>query len=196
VQPEISKGSIVSSPKREPLVRQLFWGVLILPVAMFIAFGFHNLYLLDFTHVLSGCLWTGTDIFLGFFIGPVMGRLTAEQRKAIMKWLTPKTILYLPVLAITTGTCGWVMANWDGYLKSTDPERFWIYGALIIITILTVQGFGFILPNEIRAYLEIQKESPDVDKLTRFARTINRLAGVQGIFQIAIILVMAQLATS
>ncbi len=73
---------------------------------------------------------------------------TPEQRKAVIQWLTPKAILYLPVLAIATGTSGWVMANWDGYLKATNPEQYWIYAALIIITILTVRGFGFILPIE------------------------------------------------
>lgn len=191
IPPSVSTGT-----KSRPLIQSLFWWVLLLPIAMFIAIGMRSVYLLNFVHVFSGCLWTGTDIFLGFFIGPVMGRLTPDQRKALIQWLTPKTILYLPVLALTTGTGGWIMANWDGYLKPNNPERYWIYGALVIITILTIQGFGFILPNEIRTFLELKKEHPNVEKLTRLAKRINRLAGVQGVFQIAIILVMSQLATS
>lgn len=197
MQTEINvQSSIQTGGVQRPLVQRLFWWVLLLPITLFVAVGIHSLYLLDFAHVFSGCLWTGTDIFMGFFIGPIMRRLTPEQRRAFIHWLTPKTMLYLPVLAFTTGTGGWIMANWDGYLKANSPERVWIYGALIIITILTLQGFGILLPNSIRTYLELRKEQPNIEKITRLAKRTNRLAGIQGILQILIILVMAQLATS
>lgn len=163
---------------------------------MFVAIFTHNLYLLDFTHVFSGCLWTGTDIFMGFFIGPIMRRLLPDQRKAFIQWLTPKTMLYLPVLSFTTGTAGWTMATWEGLLKVGNPERIWIFGALVLITILAIQGFGILLPNSIRTYLELQRDRPDIDKITRLAKRTNRLAGVQGVLQIVIILVMAQIATA
>ncbi|MCF8566531.1 hypothetical protein LLE49_17545 [Alicyclobacillus tolerans] len=182
--------------KNRPLIQRLFWWVVLLPIVLFVAVDIHSLYLLDFAHVFSGCLWTGTDIFMGFFIGPIMRRLTPEQRRAFIHWLTPKTMLYLPVLAFTTGTGGWIMSNWDGYLKSNNPERYWIYGALVIIAILAIQGFGILLPNSIRTYLELKKEQPSIEKITRLAKRTNRLAGIQGVIQILIILVMAQLATS
>lgn len=181
---------------QKPLVQRLFWWVVLLPIALFVAIGIHSMYLLDFAHVFAGCLWTGTDIFMGFFIGPIMRRLTPDQRKAFISWLTPKTMLYLPVLAFTTGTGGWIMANWMGDLQPGSPNRTWIFAALVIITILAVQGFGILLPNSIRTYLELRRDRPDIDKITRLAKRTNRLAGVQGIMQILIILVMAKLATS
>ncbi|MCY0902427.1 MAG: hypothetical protein OWU32_09625 [Firmicutes bacterium] len=187
---------VIGGPATRPLLARLFWWVVLLPIAMFVAIAIHSLYLLDFAHVFAGCLWTGTDIFMGFFIGPVMRRLAPDQRKAFIQWMVPKTMLYLPVLAFTTGTGGWVLANWDGYLLPSNPERYWIYGALFLITILTIQGFGVLLPNSIRIYLELRKAQPDMDKVTRLNRRSNRLAGLQGILQIVIILVMAQLATS
>ncbi|MCL6442337.1 MAG: hypothetical protein K6T83_02530 [Alicyclobacillus sp.] len=196
MQPVNQQAAIDVAPKQRPLVARLFWWVVLLPITLFIAIGIHSLYLLNFVHVFSGCLWTGTDIFMGFFIGPIMRRFTPEQRKAFIHWLTPKTMLYLPVLAFTTGTGGWIMANWVGYLRPDNPELYWIYCALAIITILALQGFGILLPNSIRTYLELNKEHPDIEKITRLTKRTNRLAGIQGVLQIAIILVMAQLATS
>lgn len=178
----------------KPLVRQLFWYVLILPAVMFAAIATHNLYWLNLSHVLSGALWTGTDIFMGFFLGPILRKLAPDQRKAVINWLTPKTMLYLPVLAFTTGTAGWTLSMWLGMLTPGNPLRVWVFAALAVITILAVQGFGILLPNSIRTYRELQKAQPDVEKIFRLNRRTNRLAGAQGAFQIVIILIMSHLA--
>jgi hypothetical protein len=45
-----------------PLRRQITWWVLVLPAAMVVALATGNLDLLDYTHVLSGALWTGADL--------------------------------------------------------------------------------------------------------------------------------------
>jgi hypothetical protein len=176
-----------------PLVRQLTWWVLAFPAAMVVALATRDLYLLDFTHVMAGALWTGTDIFMGFFVGPILRRLTPEQRKAVIGWLVPRTLLYLPVLAVTTGTAGWYMANWLDMLAPSSPDRPWVIGALVIIAILTVQGLGILLPNSLRTYRELHRPVPDLERVFRLNRRNNSLAGVQGVFQVLIILVMAHL---
>lgn len=152
-----------------------------------------NIYLLDFAHVMSGALWTGTDIFMGFFVGPVLRRLQPDQRQAFISWLVPKTMLYLPVLAATTGTAGWLMATRLGMLQASNPDRIWIYLALGVLTVLSVQGFAVLLPNSIRVYLELQKPTPDSAKIFRLNKKNNSLAAIQGAFQVAIILIMARL---
>lgn len=174
-----------------PLKRKMTWWILVLPVLMFVAIFQHNLYLINFTHVTSGVLWTGADIFMGFLVGPVLRRLHPEQRKAVINWLTPKTMLYMPVVAITTGTSGWIMANWFNMLADSSPSRPVIYFALIMITILTIMGFGFLLPNSIRTYLELQKDHPNVPKILKMNSRNNMIAGVQGVCQILILLAMA-----
>ncbi|MCL6442646.1 MAG: hypothetical protein K6T83_04155 [Alicyclobacillus sp.] len=184
----------VPQPPAFGLARKLTWWVLTLPAAMAVALATHNLYLLNVSHVMSGVLWTGTDIFLGFFLGPIMSRrLTPEQRRAVINWLTPKTMLYMPVLGFTTGTAGWYLAHWMGMLVPGNPMRPWVFAALAILTILALTGFGVLLPNSIRTYLELQRPTPNLDKIFRLNRFNNRLAGVQGTFQVLIILVMAHL---
>ena len=65
--------------------------------------------------------------------------------------------------------------------------------ALAIVTVLTVQGLGYLLPANLRLYFEIQKPQPDGEKIGRWMQT--RVVAVQGIMQVAIIAVMARFAT-
>jgi hypothetical protein len=173
---------------------QLTWWILVLPAAMIVALVLHSNYLLDYTHVLSGALWTGADLFLGFILGPVMRRLDPLQRKAVITFLVPRTLLYMPVVAFTTGTAGWFLADWEGLLLPADPIRPWVLVALVMVLIMTVLGLGVLLPNNLRIYRESQRPQPDVARISRINRTNLILSGIQGVFQVLIILVMAHLA--
>ena len=181
-------------PATASLWSQMTWWILALPAAMIVALAIHSVYLLDYTHVLSGALWTGADLFMGFIVGPVMRRLEPPQRKAVIAYLVPRTLLYMPVVAITTGTAGWFLATWEGFLLEANPMRPWVFVALIIIAILTVQGFGVLLPNNLRIYFELQRPQPDIERIVRLNRINLVLSGIQGVFQVLIILVMAHLA--
>lgn len=180
-----------AQPSAVKVSRQLTWWVLILPTAMMVALMRHSLYWLDYTHVMSGALWTGADLFLGFVLGPVLRRLEPAQRRAVISYLTPRTLLYMPVVALTTGTAGWYMAHWLGFFNPANPNYLWIIGALVITLILALQGLGVILPNNLRILREIQKGEPDIERIWRINRVNIILAGVQGTLQVMIILVMA-----
>jgi len=186
--------SINSTVVQHSLVRRLFWWVLILPAIMIYGLVSKNLAVLDFSHVMSASLWTGTDVFLGFFLGPVLKKLLPEQRKAVIHWMVPKTMLYIPVLAFTAGTSGWYIAMWEGLTKFGNPMHVWLLVAFIVVMILMIQGLGIMLPNSIRIYLEFQKEQPDFKKIFRLNKVSNVVAGLQGAFQIAIIIVMVHIA--
>ncbi len=173
---------------------QLTWWILALPAAMIIALATHSFYLLNYTHVLSGALWTGADLFLGFILAPVMRRLDPLQRKAVITYLVPRTLLYMPAVAFTTGTAGWFLATWQGLLLPANPLRPWVFVALAITAILAVQGLGVFLPNNLRIYRELQRAQPDIARIWRLNRINLALSGVQGAFQVLIILVMAHLA--
>jgi hypothetical protein len=176
------------------LVSQLTWWVLVFPAALIVALAAHNMFLLNYTHVLSGVLWTGADLFLGFILGPVMRRLDPLQRKAVISYLVPRTLLYFPVLALTTGTAGWFLSVWQNLLVPGNPLRPWVFVALAIIFILTVQGMGILLPNNLRIYRELHRPAPNIERISRLNRTNLALSGIQGVFQVLIILVMAHFA--
>ena len=154
-----------------------------------------SLWLLDFVHVMTGALWTGIDLFMGFVIGPVLRRVTLDTRRAMIAGIIPRTLILMPTLSVVTSTAGWFLALRLGFLDRGYPEFWWVIAALLIVTVLTVQGLGYLLPMNLKLYFEIQKPAPDPAKLQRWMRTYVRVVGVQGVMQVAIIVVMARFAT-
>ena len=59
--------------------------------------------------------------------------------------------------------------------------------------VLTVQGFGLLMPTEVLVYLESVTESPDEDRIGRLGLRNAKLSGVQGAFQLAVIVLMVYL---
>jgi len=147
-------------------------------------------WLLNFIHVLAGGLWTGIDLFMGFVIGPILRRLSMDARRGVISALMPRTLILLPTLSIVTSTAGWFLAQRMGFLALGYPEFYWVIAALAIVTVLTVQGLGYLLPTNLRIYFEMQKPHPDGEKIGRWMHTYVRVVGVQGVMQVAITVVM------
>jgi hypothetical protein len=179
--------------KPEPLQRQLTWWALAFPLIMLVALARHDVRLLNWIHVLSGILWTGADIFLGFILGPVMRRLEIPQRTAVIAYLVPRTLLYFPAVSLTTGTAGWFLASWLGMTVPGNAQFPWIIAALVLITLMTILGLGIMTPNSVRIWLELQKPEPNRALITGLNRYNIINAAVQGVMQVAIVIVMARL---
>ena len=154
-----------------------------------------SLWFLNFVHVMTGALWTGIDLFMGFVIGPVLRRVTLDTRRAMIAGIIPRTLILMPTLSTITSTAGWFLAVRLGYLDLGYPEFWWVIAALAIVSVLTVQGLGYLLPMNLKLYFEIMKPTPDPDKLKRWMRTYVRVVAIQGSMQVAIIVVMARFAT-
>ena len=154
-----------------------------------------SLWLLNFVHVMFGALWTGIDLFMGFVIGPVLRHVSFDTRRAMIAGIIPRTLILMPTLSAITSTAGWFLAVRVGFIDLPFPQFWWVAAALAIVTVLTVQGLGYLLPINLKLYFEIQKPSPDHDKLRRWMRTYVRVVAVQGTMQVAIIVVMARFAT-
>jgi hypothetical protein len=154
-----------------------------------------SLWFLNFVHVMAGALWTGIDLFMGFVVGPVLRRVAPEARKAIMAGIIPRTLILMPTLSTITSTAGWFLAVRLGFLDLSYPQFWWVIAALAIVTVLTVQGLGYLLPTNLRLYFEMQKREPDGAKIGRWMKTYVRIVAVQGTMQVAIIVVMARFAT-
>ena len=154
-----------------------------------------SLWFLNFVHVMAGALWTGIDLFMGFVIGPVLRRVSLDTRRAMVAGIIPRTLVLMPTLSIITSTAGWFLAVRLGFLELAYPQFYWVIAALAIVTVLTVQGLGYLLPTNLRLYFEIQKPRPDAEMLKRWMKTYVRVVALQGTMQVAIIVVMARFAT-
>lgn len=152
-----------------------------------------NRILLDYYHVLFGAMWTGIDIFMGLVIGRILPKLSVSARVEIIRRMVPYMLFLMPTLSAVTITAGYYLATTEGIFNVTYPV---FIAAGVLVAALIIQGLGIFLPNEVRIFLELRKETPDAGKITRLGLINFRLSGLQAAFQVAIIFVMANIAAS
>jgi hypothetical protein len=90
---------------------------------------------------------------------------------------------------VTVGSLTWVGLT----VGDLQPTNELVLLALGIVTVLSVQGFGFLLPGELRMYRQMVSEEPDASVISAIGQQNAKLGGVQGLFQLALILVMVYL---
>lgn len=171
------------------------WWVLGAVVLLIAAIASNNRWFLNFVHVFSALLWTGTDLFLGFLLGPVLRRIDFPARRAVTLRLMPRLLFFMPTVAIISSTSGWFLAEQGNLLNVPFPQRWWLIAAGVLVIMLTVQGLGYLLPTNLRVFLELRKEHPDGSKVQRLMSGYVRVVTLQGITQIALIVVMARFAS-
>jgi hypothetical protein len=76
-----------------------------------------SLWLLNWVHVFFGLAWTGIDLFMGFLLGPILGRLSPLLRRTVSQELSARFFWIFPMLATVTPTAGWELAARLGYLE-------------------------------------------------------------------------------
>lgn len=151
-----------------------------------------NLWLLDFVHVFSSLLWTGVDLFMGFVLGPILRRVDLSVRREIVRRLTPRTLFLMPTVSIISGTTGWFLAVALGYTAVDWPDYGWVAAALVLVTLMTIQGLGFLTPVNVYVCLQLQKREPDMSKISFWMRWYFYAVALQGLMQVAIIVVMTR----
>jgi hypothetical protein len=174
--------------------RHLWW-VAAAFAAMFAAMASDSLWFLNFVHVMAGVLWTGIDLFMGFVVGPIQRRLDLAARRALVTRLMPVMLFLMPTLATITGWAGTTLASRLGFYDLPYPEKLWVIAALGVLAVLTIQGFAILLPTSIRVCIEIAKDEPDLDMISTRMRRYVRITGVQGLMQVAMIVIMAKFVT-
>ncbi len=172
---------------------RLVWWVWLLVAALAVVLAVGNTTMLDYLHVLTGGAWTGIDLFMGFLIGPVMRRMTPEARRNFISQLMPRTLVFMPVLSAVAITSGYYLASRLGLLASAS-FRPWLLAAGVVVLWLFVQGFGVLLPTNLRIFREINREHPDLEKIGRTMKRYIAVTAMQGVLQLGIIFIMANLA--
>jgi uncharacterized membrane protein len=182
----------VATPPESIVRWHYLWWALASLAAMIAAIVAGNLWLLNFIHVFSSLLWTGVDLFMGFVLGPILRQLDLPARRDIARRLTPRTLFLMPTVSIISGTTGWFLAVDLGYTAADWPSYGWVLAALVLVTLLTIQGLGFLTPVNVLVCLELQKREPDLKKIGTWMQRYFYAVAMQGTMQIAIIVVMTR----
>ena len=185
--------TIIAAETSQGLIRwrYLLWALAAI-AAMIAVIVAGNIWLLDFVHVFSSLLWTGVDLFMGFVLGPILRRVDLSVRREIVRRLTPRTLFLMPTVSIISGTTGWFLAVQLGYTALDWPAYGWVAAALILVTLMTIQGLGFLTPVNVYVCLQLQNPKPDMNKISSWMRWYFYAVALQGLMQVAIIVVMTR----
>ena len=174
------------------LIRWRYLGYALIAIGvMIVAIMSHDRWFLNFVHVICGVMWTGIDLFMGFIVGPILRRIDIMARREVIVRLVPRTLFLMPTLAIITGTTGWYLAKDLGLLDLDWPQFGWVAAALALVTLMTIQGTGYLLPTNLRVCLELRKPNPDTDKVSRMMASFFFAVACQGTMQVMTIVIMA-----
>jgi hypothetical protein len=163
--------------------------------ALIVAILTANFLLLNYVHVFTSMLWTGTDIFMAFLLGPVLRNVSLSTRKEVISWLMPKMIFFMPTVAAVTTTAGYYLASRIGLITLHPPVVYWIFAVLVIVAAMLIQGLGILLPTNLRVYFELRRNDPDMLKIQKLMRRYVKVVAMQAVSQFIIIFIMAEFAT-
>src|SRR5581483_1527690 len=93
---------------------------------------------LVFCHVVGGGLWTGIDLFVGFVVGPIVGRMSIPARVEFSTKFMPKMVLIIPTIVTMTLAAGFQLARQDGFLDTSHPNHAWVVASMCVVGVMAV----------------------------------------------------------
>jgi hypothetical protein len=156
----------------------------------------NGLWAIDFFHVVGGGIWTALDLFLGFVLGPILGRLSIPARTEFTTRFMPKMILIMPTLVVCTLAAGWQLARHLGDLDASYSHHSWVVASFIVVAVMAVIALGILEPANIAVLFELKKPEPNGEIVGRLMRRFIFTAGITGAMQVATLLIMTRISTT
>ncbi|PZR79655.1 MAG: hypothetical protein DLM65_10310 [Candidatus Aeolococcus gillhamiae] len=150
---------------------------------------------LMFYHVAGGGLWTGIDLFVGFVVGPILGRLSIPARAEFSSKFMPMMVLIMPTLVVMTLASGFQVAFGLGNLDPSSINHGWLVASFIVVGVMATVALGFLEPANVAVLFEMNKPRPDGEVIGRLMRRFIYSAGITGVMQVATLLIMTRLTT-
>jgi hypothetical protein len=150
---------------------------------------------LDFYHVAGGAAWTTLDLFLGFVLGPILGRLSIPARVELTTRLMPKLVLLIPTLVTMTLASGFQLARLNGMLSGGYSLHGWVVASFVVVGIMATIALGLLEPANIAVLFELRKAQPNGAVIEKLMRRFIYTAGITGLMQIATLIIMTRLAS-
>ena len=152
-------------------------------------------WLLMFSHVAGGALWTALDLFIGLVIGPIMGRLSLPARAEFASKFMPAMLIIMPTLVTMNLGTGFQLARQLGNLDSSSPNHAWVVASMMVVGVMAVIALGVLEPSNIAVLFEMNKPVPNGERIGRLMKLFIYTAGVTGVMQLATLVIMTRIAT-
>ncbi len=164
-------------------------------VLLVVAIAVNELWPLVFLHVAFGAAWTIIDLFLGFVLGPIMGRMSVPARIEFITRLMPKMVLIMPTVVTVTLAAGWQLGTLMGTVDSSYYNHGWVVASYIVVGIMAVIALGLLEPANIAVLTELKKKQPNPAVIERLMKRFIYTAGIIGAMQVATLVIMTKLAS-
>jgi uncharacterized membrane protein len=170
---------------------------LILAILMIAAYGVHSPSGMDRTfwiavvrwmHVFFGILWIGLLYYFNFVQTRVMPAIPAELKPAISKYIAPEALFWFRWAALATWIMGVVLAFsrgylgeaatlgfWGGYVPGADMGYVFIGLGMWLATIMFLNVWGVIWPNQKRALGIVVVDDAAKAKAAKMAMLFSRI---------------------
>ncbi|MGH2863980.1 MAG: hypothetical protein ACRDJX_01880 [Solirubrobacteraceae bacterium] len=197
--PGVVEGELPSAPVVRPdfqIVPRAGLLIVAVVLALLIAgIAANKLWPLEFLHVVGGAAWTVIDLFLGFVLGPIMGKLSIPARVEFTTRLMPKMVLIMPTVVTVTLAAGWQLSTHLGTNLTVDPLHGWVVASFIVVGVMAVIALGLLEPANIAVLTELKKPQPNPAVIERLMKRFIYTAGATGLMQVATLVIMTKLAS-
>jgi hypothetical protein len=187
-----------ASAERKPVVIVPLLGlpiVALVLVGVIVAIARDARWGLVFCHVVGGGLWTGIDLFVGFVIGPIIGRMSIPARIEFSTRFMPKMLLIMPTVVTMTLAAGFQLARMSGYLDTSNPMHGWVVASFFVVGVMAVIALAYLEPANVAVLFELRKPQPDGRVIEKLMRRFVYTAGITGVLQVATLIIMTRLAS-
>ena len=150
---------------------------------------------LIFSHVVGGGLWTAIDLFVGFIIGPILGRLSIPARAEFAARFMPKMVIIMPTVVMMTLATGFQVARKLGNLSVASSNHAWLIVSFCVVGIMAVIALGVLEPANIAVLYEMNKPIPNGERIGRLMKRFIYTSGVTGVMQVATLVIMTRVAS-
>lgn len=169
--------------------------VAVVVVLLVVALAVDKVWPLMFFHVVGGASWTIIDLFLGFVIGPILGRLSIPARIEFTTRLMPKMLLLMPTVVAMTLAAGWRLGSNLGFVYPGHELHGWVVASYIVVAAMSVIALGLLEPANVAVLFELKKERPNPQVIERLMKRFIYTAGATGAMQVATLVIMTKLAS-
>jgi len=193
--PAPAGGPPVQIPDFEIVPRLGLIPVAVVFAGLVVAIAVNELWPLTFFHVAFGAAWTIVDLFLGFLLGPILGKLSAPARIEMTARLMPKMVLIMPTVVTATLAAGWQLGHLMGTVDSGYYHHGWIVASYIVVGCMAIIALGLLEPANIAVLFELKKPRPNPAVIEHLMKRFIYTAGILGALQIATLVIMTKIAS-
>lgn len=188
---------VIAPPQKklEIVPRKSLPVVAVVLIGLVVAIATNRLWAINFYHVVGGGMWTAIDLFLGFILGPILGTMSIPSRIELTKRLMPKMVVLMPTLVTMTLAGGFQLARHVGFILSSDKHHGWIVASMIIVGALAIVAIGILEPANIAVLYELRKPNPNGERIGKLMKRFLYTAGITGVLQAGILVIMTRIAT-